>query len=78
MGDIIPKMLLLLLCMLLAAVKADYVIDDADPIVRYTMSTSADVALLSAMNDARIYQGQGNGSTIIVDYTRLNNQTMYV
>jgi hypothetical protein len=34
--------------------------------------------LLTALNGVRIYQGQDNGSAIIIDYTRLNNQTMYV
>ena len=78
MGYVPTKLLLLLLCTLLAAVKADYIIDDADPIIRYTMSTSADVALLTALNGVRIYQGQDNGSAVIIDYTRLNNQSMYV
>jgi hypothetical protein len=72
----VPSILLLLLLSILGAVRADYFIDNANSIVRYTHATEADFGFLDPSN--RTYLTSGNGSLVIMDFDRMYNRTVYV
>jgi hypothetical protein len=70
----VSSVLLLLFLSILGAIKANYFIDDANPIVQYT----PDSHWRSYPSATGYYIAHSNGSALIMDYGRMYNGTVYV